>query len=88
MNRPPASLLWFLYVAAGMGCPEIGRLLERDATTVRLWLVRAGVQTRARGSVLHFTGSEIVKDPCAAALEAFNLATGLAHVAIHPLKNE
>lgn len=36
--------------------------------------------------VIHFTGSEVVKDPCAVALEAFNLATGLQDVAIHPLQ--
>jgi len=37
-------------------------------------------------SVLHFTGAEIVRDPCAVALEAFNLATGLRDVAIHPFE--
>lgn len=35
--------------------------------------------------VMHFTGSEVVKDPYAPALEAFNAATGLEHVAISPL---
>lgn len=39
----------------------------------------------ARGyKALHYTGSEIVKDPYAAALEAFTLATGLADITIHP----
>ncbi len=37
--------------------------------------------------VIHFTGSEVVKDPCAVALEAFNLATGLDEVSVHPLDN-
>lgn len=42
-------------------------------------------------SVLHFTGSEIVKDPCSAALEAFRLVSGLAPDsidAVHPFENE
>lgn len=34
--------------------------------------------------VLHFTGSEVVKDPYAVALEAFNAATKLDEVSIHP----
>lgn len=38
--------------------------------------------------VLHFTGSEIVRDPCAAALEAFALATGLRDVATNPFDEE
>lgn len=50
MTRAPASQLWFLYIAAGMGCPEIGKIFGRDASTVRLWLVQAGIPTRARGS--------------------------------------
>lgn len=36
-------------------------------------------------SVIHFTGAEVVKDPCAVALEAFNLATELSHISTHPL---
>lgn len=39
-------------------------------------------------SVLHFTGAEIVRDPCAAALEAFNLATDLKDVSTHPFNVE
>lgn len=50
MTRPPASMLWFLYVAAGLGCPDIGRIYRRDPSTIRLWLVGAGIQTRPRGS--------------------------------------
>ena len=29
--KPQASLLWFLYVGTGMGCPEIGALFRRDS---------------------------------------------------------
>jgi very-short-patch-repair endonuclease len=38
--------------------------------------------------VLHYTGSEVAKDPCAAALEAFILATGLRDVATHPFEDD
>lgn len=48
--RPPASLLWWLYVAEGMGCPAIGALFERDPKTVLWWLRQAGIPTRPRGS--------------------------------------
>ncbi|MDZ4254117.1 MAG: hypothetical protein U1A72_16240, partial [Sulfuritalea sp.] len=48
--RPPASLLWFLYVAAGLGCPDIGRLYKRDPKTVFWWLRQACIPTRARGA--------------------------------------
>jgi hypothetical protein len=48
--RPSAEELRQLYVDQGLGCPEIGRMLGRDASTVRLWLVAAGIPTRARGS--------------------------------------
>lgn len=50
IQRPPASMLWFLYVGAGLGCPEIGRIFERDPKTVFSWLRQAGIQTRPRGS--------------------------------------
>lgn len=39
-------------------------------------------------SVLHFTGAEVVRDPCACALEAFNLATGLKEVSTNPMEND
>lgn len=42
--------------------------------------------TKSGYKVLHFTGSEIVKDPCAAALEAFVLATDLHDIAAHPFE--
>ncbi len=42
----------------------------------------------ARGySVLHFTGAEVVNDPCVVATEAFNLVTGLGDVTVHPFEN-
>lgn len=50
IERPPASLLWWLYVSEGMGCPEIARMYERDGKTVFWWLKQAGIQTRPRGS--------------------------------------
>jgi very-short-patch-repair endonuclease len=37
---------------------------------------------------LHFTGAEVAADPCACALEAFNLATGLQDASIHPFEND
>ena len=33
-----------------LGCPDIGRLVERDAKTVWAWLRKHGIQTRARGT--------------------------------------
>lgn len=36
--------------------------------------------------VLHFTGSEVVQDPCAVALEAFNLACDSSEFTIHPFE--
>lgn len=50
IQRPPASMLWFLYIGASLGCPEIGRIFERDAKTVLWWMRRAGIPTRPRGS--------------------------------------
>lgn len=54
--RPSAAELRALYVDQGLGCPEIGRMLERDASTIRGWLIAAGIPTRPRGSDLrqHF----------------------------------
>lgn len=60
---------------------------DRDERQRRYEKTRDRFFTAAGYSVLHFTGSEIVKDPCAAALEAFNLATGLSEVAVHPLED-
>jgi len=48
--RPSAAELRRLYIDQGLGCPEIGRMLGRDPSTVRLWLVAAGIPTRSRGS--------------------------------------
>lgn len=33
--RPPAEFLRALYEHLQLGCPDIGKLLERDASTVR-----------------------------------------------------
>lgn len=48
--RPDADTLRRLYVDERKGCPEIGRLYERDAKTVLWWLRQAGIPTRTRGS--------------------------------------
>jgi hypothetical protein len=37
------------YVTEGLGCPEIGVLVERDSKTVFYWLRKHGIQTRKRG---------------------------------------
>ena len=47
---PTAELLAELYTSQGLGCPEIGRMFERDGSTVRYWLLRAGIPTRKRGT--------------------------------------
>lgn len=44
--RPPAEFLRALYVHLELGCPEIGRLFERDAKTVLWWLREAEIPTR------------------------------------------
>ena len=59
---------------------------DRDERQRRYEKGRDRFFTVAGYSVLHFTGAEVVKDPCAVALEAFNLATGLEEVAIHPFE--
>lgn len=48
--RPSAERLTELYVTQGMGCPEIGRMYERDPKTVHYWLRRASIPTRPRGA--------------------------------------
>lgn len=48
--RPSADVLRDLYVTRGIGCPDIGRMFQRDPKTVFWWLRQAGIQTRARGS--------------------------------------
>jgi hypothetical protein len=57
---------------------------DRNEPQRRYEKARDRFLTAAGYSVLHFTGSEIVKDPCAAALEAVNLASGMGHVATNP----
>lgn len=38
------------YIVEGLGCPEIGKLVDRDGSTVRHWLLKYGIPTRPRGS--------------------------------------
>ena len=57
---------------------------DRDERQRRYEKTRDRFFTVSGYSVLHFTGAEVVKDPCATALEAFNLATGLSDVTTHP----
>lgn len=47
--RPDVATLRRLYSDEKRGCPEIGRLYERDAKTVLWWLRQAGIPTRKRG---------------------------------------
>ena len=61
---------------------------DRDERQRRYEKARDRFLTAEGYSVLHFTGAEIVKDPCAAALEAFILATGLRNVATNPFDSE
>lgn len=49
MQRPSREWLEREYVQRERGCPDIGRELGRDATTIRLWLIAAGIPTRPRG---------------------------------------
>ena len=60
IQRPGADVLRSLYVDQQLGCPEIGRLYERDAKTVHYWLQRAGIPTRPRGSdpLQHFKAGQ------------------------------
>lgn len=55
-RRPDAAELRRLYIDEGRGCPEIARSIGADPSTVRLWLVAAGIPTRSRGDnpAVHF----------------------------------
>lgn len=48
--RPADAELCRLYLDQRLGCPDIGRMLGRDPTTIRSWLLQAGVTLRPRGS--------------------------------------
>lgn len=48
--RPDAGHLAMLYTEMELGCPDIGWLYDRDAKTVHVWLRKAGIATRPRGS--------------------------------------
>lgn len=41
--------LYQKYVVDGLGCPEIGELVGRDAKTIFYWLRKYEIQTRPRG---------------------------------------
>lgn len=58
--RPVPTVLQHLYTDLGLGCPDIGWLYDRDASTVRHWLLQAGIPTRPRGSntAVHFKPGE------------------------------
>jgi hypothetical protein len=49
-ERPTREWLEHAYVVRERGCPDIGRELHRDASTIRLWLKEAGIPTRPRGT--------------------------------------
>lgn len=38
------------YLVEGLGCPQIGALVDRDAKTILHWLRKYGIPTRPRGS--------------------------------------
>lgn len=48
--RPSAEELRRLYIDENLGCPDIGKLYERDPKTVFWWLRQAGIPTRPRGA--------------------------------------
>lgn len=48
--RASSEMLAFLYTDLRWGCPDIGWLYQRDATTVHYWLRGAGIPTRHRGT--------------------------------------
>lgn len=54
--RPSGVELARLYTELGLSCPDIGWLYERDASTIRGWLIADGIPTRPRGSnaAVHF----------------------------------
>ena len=57
---------------------------DRDERQRRYEKSRDRFFTAQGYSVLHFTGSEVVKDPCAVAIEAFRLATDFGEDVQHP----
>jgi hypothetical protein len=58
--RPAEDFLRALYIDQQLGCPDIGRLFERDAKTVHYWLRQAAIPTRPRGADVrqHFKAGE------------------------------
>lgn len=51
-HKPLATKEWLhqKYTIEGLGMPEIGKILERDAKTIFYWLRKYGISTRPRGS--------------------------------------
>lgn len=49
-----------LYIDEQKGCPEIGKIADRDPKTIFAWLREAGIPTRPRGSyvAVHFKKGE------------------------------
>lgn len=37
------------YIVEGLSCPAIGKLVNRDGSTIRHWLLKYGIPTRPRG---------------------------------------
>jgi hypothetical protein len=42
--------LYQKYIIDGLGCPEIGRIVDRDPGTIYYWLKKYGIPTRPRGA--------------------------------------
>jgi very-short-patch-repair endonuclease len=74
----------------GLVCVELDghAFHDRDEKQRRYEKKRDRYFTTKGHRVIHFTGSEVAKDPCAVALEAFNLATGMGDYAIHPFEDD
>ncbi|HMN30625.1 MAG TPA: HNH endonuclease signature motif containing protein, partial [Caldilineaceae bacterium] len=47
----PVTYEWLhqKYIVEKLGCPEIGKLVDRDGSTVRYWLLKYDIPTRPRG---------------------------------------
>lgn len=55
-TRPTDAELRRLYIDERKGCPEIARGVGCDSTTVRVWLLAAGVNLRRRGDIANMRG--------------------------------
>lgn len=68
--KPSVEWLRQKYEAEGLGCPDIAAEVGCDPSTVRHWLVKAGIQTRPRGA-----------DPRQHFKVGCSMRTGIAHTA-------